>query len=152
MISPLQDLEDTLHPVVNSLVIPLFAFANAGIALGNIQISDIFHGISLAVFMGLLIGKFTGILLFAYLAVKTRWVSLPHGVTWKMIAGVSALAGIGFTVSMFIANLSYGSMPDGDIFLNQAKLGILIGSLTSGILGYILLNAFLPKKADEEDL
>ena len=152
MISPLQDLEDALHPVVNYLVIPLFAFANAGIALGNIQISDIFHGVSLAVFMGLFIGKFVGILSFAYMAVKTHWVSLPHGVTWKMIAGVSALGGIGFTVSMFIANLSYGNMSDGSIFLNQAKLGILIGSLISGILGYVLLNMFLPKEVDEEDL
>ena len=152
VISPLQDLEDALHPVVNYLVIPLFAFANAGIALGNIQISDIFHGVSLAVFMGLFIGKFVGILSFAYMAVKTHWVSLPHGVTWKMIAGVSALGGIGFTVSMFIANLSYGNMSDGSIFLNQAKLGILIGSLISGILGYVLLNMFLPKEVDEEDL
>lgn len=153
VISPLQDLEDTLHPIVNYLVIPLFAFANAGIALQSLQMSDIFHGVSLAVFLGLVIGKFIGIFLFSYVAVKLKIVAMPKGTTWKMIAGISALGGIGFTVSMFIANLSYGNMESiGDTLLNQSKIGILLGSLLSGIVGYILLNLFLPKHIPEEEL
>ena len=80
------------------------------------------------------------------------WVPLPHGATWITIAGVSALGGIGFTVSLFIANLSYGDMPGGELLLNQAKMGILLGSLLAGIIGYTLLNLFLPKHLSDEEL
>lgn len=152
VISPLQDLEDTLHPLVNYLIIPLFAFANAGIALGNFDLSSIFQGVSLAIFCGLFFGKFIGIFSFTFVAIKMRWVPMPHGATWKTIAGAAALGGIGFTVSLFIANLSFGDMFGEELLLNQAKMGILLGSLLSGILGYTLLNLFLPTELPEEEV
>ena len=151
VISPLQDLEDTLHPVINYFIIPLFAFANAGIALSGIELSSLFTGISLAVFVGLLFGKFLGIFLSAWLVIKLRIVAMPTHSTWKSLAAVSVLGGIGFTVSLFIANLSFGDMgAEGASLLEQAKLGIVMGSLASGILGYFLLNLFLPRQSEEE--
>lgn len=151
VISPLQDLEDTLHPVINYFIIPLFAFANAGIALSGIELSSLFTGISLAVFVGLLFGKFLGIFLSAWLVIKLGVVAMPTHSTWKSLAAVSVLGGIGFTVSLFIANLSFGDMgAEGASLLEQAKLGIVMGSLASGILGYFLLNLFLPRQSEEE--
>lgn len=151
VISPLQDLEDTLHPVINYLIIPLFAFANAGIVLSGLELSSLFSGISLAIFLGLLLGKFLGIFLSSWIVIKLKIVSMPTHVTWKSLAAVSVLGGIGFTVSLFIANLSFGDMgPEGAVLLERAKLGIVAGSLASGIVGYFLLNLFLPKQVEEE--
>ena len=151
VISPLQDLEDTLHPVINYLIIPLFAFANAGIVLSGLELSSLFSGISLAIFLGLLLGKFLGIFLSSWIVIKLKIVSMPTHVTWKSLAAVSVLGGIGFTVSLFIANLSFGDMgPEGAVLLERAKLGIVAGSLASGIVGCFLLNLFLPKQVEEE--
>lgn len=145
VISPLQDLEDSLHPVVNFLIIPLFAFANAGIFLLDMNPLTVISGISLAIIVGLVVGKFVGILLFSWLTVKFKFAPMPDRSNWKMIAGVSMLGGIGFTVSLFIANLSFGDGgPAGLALLNDAKLGIVVGSLLAGILGYLLLARFLP--------
>ena len=152
VISPLQDLEDTLHPVINYLIIPLFAFANAGIVLSGLELSSLFSGISLAIFLGLLLGKFLGIFLSSWLVIKLKIVPMPTHATWKSLAAVSVLGGIGFTVSLFIANLSFGDMgPEGVVLLERAKLGIVAGSLASGIVGYLLLNLFLPKQVEEEE-
>ena len=146
VISPLQDLEDTLHPVVNWLIVPLFAFANAGIYLGGLDPSAIVSGVSLAIILGLVVGKFLGILCFSWLAVKLKWAPMPAEANWKMMASVALLGGIGFTVSLFIANLSFGT---GDPYLsellNEAKLGILVGSLLAGVLGWLILHLTLPK-------
>lgn len=151
VISPLQDLEDTLHPLVNYLIIPLFAFANAGISLSGIAFSSLFQGISLSVWVALVAGKFMGIMLFSYLPVVLGWVKRPDIVTWPMIAGVSALGGIGFTVSLFIANLSFPLDTEANaLLLNQAKLGILAGSLLSGVIGYLILSFSLPRKVAGE--
>ena len=151
VISPLQDLEDTLHPLVNYLIIPLFAFANAGISLSGIAFSSLFQGISLSVWVALVAGKFIGIMLFSYLPVALGWVKRPDIVTWPMIAGVSALGGIGFTVSLFIANLSFPLDTEVNaLLLNQAKLGILAGSLLSGVIGYLILSFSLPRKVAGE--
>ena len=153
VISPLQDLEDTLHPVVNHMIIPLFAFANAGISLSGIEFSSVFQGISLAVLLGLFAGKFLGIFSFSYLALKTKIVPMPERTNWKQIAGVSFLGGIGFTVSMFIANLSFQNMGEGGLtLLNDAKVGIILGSLVSGLVGYLLLRIFLPKEASDLEI
>lgn len=147
VISPLQDLEDTLRPLVNYIIIPLFAFANAGVSLDGMHTSDVLQGAGLAVFMGLVLGKFLGILSFSFIAIKLKIVTMPTETNWKSLAGVAMLGGIGFTVSMFIANLSYAELPGtGLVLLSQAKLGILLGSLISGFLGYALLNVYLPKK------
>ncbi len=143
VISPLQELEDSLHPIVNFFIVPLFAFANAGIFLLDINPSTIVSGISLAIIIGLVIGKFLGIFIFSWVAIKLRLASMPQNMTWKSLASVSILGGIGFTVSLFIANLSFPSPIDHSL-LENAKLGIIIGSLLSGILGFILLQISLP--------
>lgn len=152
VISPLQELEDSLHPVVNYLIIPIFAFANAGIFMGDMSVSDLYSGVSLAVVCGLFFGKFLGIFAFSWLAVKAHLAPMPYGSTWKMVAAVSVLGGIGFTVSLFIANLSFPDAAHTGL-LNSSKLGILVGSLLSGVVGYLLLNMALPKTsaADSEE-
>lgn len=146
IISPLQSLEDSLQNPINYFVIPLFAFANAGINLEGMQFSSLFSGISLAVFLGLLIGKFLGIFSFSWIAIKLRLVSMPEGANWRSFASVCMLGGIGFTVSMFIADLSYYSLGDiGMTYLNEAKLGILGGSIAASLVGILLLHRNLPK-------
>lgn len=144
VISPLQALEDDLHGFVNYIIIPLFAFANAGVALtpdhgGNLEIGIL----TWAVTIGLVAGKFFGIYLFTWLSIKSRLCTLPFGMNWRNLSGISLLGGIGFTVSLFIANLSFGNDPS---LLSQAKLGVLCGTAIAGILGYILLSLTLPKR------
>ncbi|MBQ2878928.1 MAG: Na+/H+ antiporter NhaA [Bacteroidaceae bacterium] len=147
LISPLQDLEDNLHALIGYVVIPIFAFANIGIDFSTMSIDNLFQGVGLSVMAGLVIGKFVGVLLFSWIAVKCGIVTLPQGSNWKSFSGVSMLCGIGLTVSIFIADLSYSSLPEvGSTLLGQAKLGILCGSFISAIIGCILLNIFLPKK------
>ncbi|MBD5311670.1 MAG: Na+/H+ antiporter NhaA [Bacteroides sp.] len=151
VISPLQDMEDSLHPVVNYIIVPLFAFANAGIYFGDLQFSAIFHGVSLAIILGLVLGKFIGILSFSWICVKLGWAPMPEGSNWKQMASISMLGGIGFTVSLFIANLSFGT---GDPYmsqlLNNSKLGILVGSLLAGFLGWLFLHITLPKQPQDQ--
>lgn len=147
VISPLQDLEDSLHPLVNYFIIPLFAFANAGIYLLDLDPVTAVEGISLAIICGLVIGKFVGIFLFSWLTVILKLAPKPAHSRWSMIAAISMLGGIGFTVSLFIATLSFGGSPDLVDLLNHAKLGIVIGSLLSGIIGFIWLQLTLPKDA-----
>lgn len=151
VISPLQDMEDSLHPVVNYIIVPLFAFANAGIYFGDLQFSAIFHGVSLAIILGLVLGKFIGILSFSWICVKLGWAPMPEGSNWKQLASIAMLGGIGFTVSLFIANLSFGT---GDPYmsqlLNNSKLGILIGSLLAGFLGWLFLHITLPKQPQDQ--
>ena len=146
MISPLQDLEDNLHFVINYVVIPLFAFANAGVCFEGMSIGGIFSGVGMAVILGLVAGKFIGVFSFAWLAVRLNVVKLPVNTTWKAFAGVCMLCGIGFTVSMFIADLSYSGVDGGAAILDQAKLGIIIGSVLAAVLGCIILNKTLPQE------
>lgn len=148
LISPLQDLEDNLHALIGYVVIPVFAFANIGIDLSAMDMGSLLTGVGMPVMSGLVIGKFVGVFLFAWIAVKFGIVTLPDGANWKSFSGVCALCGIGLTVSIFIADLSYASLPGrGPELLAQAKLGILCGSTIAAIFGCILLNMFLPKKA-----
>ena len=149
MISPLQDLEDNLHTLINYVVVPLFAFANAGIALSGMSIGNLFSGVSLAVILGLVAGKFLGVFSFSWIAIRLKIVSLPSGASWASFASICVVCGIGFTVSMFIADLSYAGLgTDGATLLAQTKLGVLIGSVISAILGCILLHRTLPKVSD----
>lgn len=142
VISPLQSLEDNLHNAVNYIILPLFAFANAGVVFSG---SDPVVGqVSIAVALGLLLGKFLGIYSFTWLAVRSGLSSIPEGMTWKNISGVALLGGIGFTVSLFIANLSFGT--NHPMLLNQAKFGVLSGTILAGVLGYLVLHFVLPKK------
>lgn len=147
MISPLQDLEDNLHTLINYIVVPLFAFANAGIILSGVGLDDVFSGVSLAVMLGLIVGKFAGVFSFSWLAIRLRIVSLPSGASWSSFASICMVCGIGFTVSMFIADLSYAGLgADSDALLSQAKMGVLVGSVISAVLGCILLHKTLPKE------
>ncbi len=145
VISPLQDLEDSLHPIVNFLIVPLFAFANAGIYILDMEPSVIFTGISLAIILGLVVGKTAGILGLSWITVKLGWAPLPQGCTWKTLTGVAVLGGIGFTVSLFIATLTFGDgSPESLALLERAKAGIVAGSVIAGAVGYLLLGKALP--------
>lgn len=152
VISPLQDLEDSLHAIVNYLIVPLFAFANAGIYLLDMNPGDMVSGVSLAIIVALVGGKFLGIFLFSWGAVKLRIAPMPAAANWGMMAGGAALGGIGFTVSLFIANLSFdAATPAGSALLDMAKLGIVIGSVIAAGAGMTLLSATLPKPPGKED-
>lgn len=154
VISPLQDMEDSLHPLVNYIIIPLFAFANAGIYFGDMSLDQLFHGIAPAIIVGLVAGKFIGIFAASALCILLKWAPMPRGANWFSLASVAILGGIGFTVSLFIANLSF-SGPGAHLaeLLNDSKLGILVGSLLAGILGWVALHFSLPKELqpDEND-
>ncbi len=146
VISPLQELEDSLHPIVNFFIIPLFAFANAGILLLGMDPASTFEGVSLAIILGLFAGKFAGILSFSWLTVKLRLAPMPAHADWHMMSSVAMLGGIGFTVSLFIATLSFNAaVPEQLALLEHAKLGIVTGSLLSGIVGFVWLHFTLPK-------
>lgn len=142
-ISPLERLETGLHPWVGFVIMPVFALANAGV---SIQLSDFANPVALAVLCGLFIGKPLGIALFSWLAVRLRVAMLPKGVNWGAMLGAGFLAGIGFTMAIFIASLAMA----GDM-LDSAKVGVLAGSVTSTIVGVILLIVFLPQKVQESE-
>ena len=147
MISPLQDLEDSLHFLIQFIVIPLFAFANAGIDMSGMNLGSLFSGVGLSVMLGLVLGKFIGVFSFSWLAIRMKIVQLPMNTTWKSFASVCVVCGIGFTVSMFIADLSYAGLgTEGAAILDQAKLGVLCGSVISAVLGCLLLNRTLPQE------
>ena len=123
----------------------MFAFANAGVVLGSGD--SLVGNVSTAVAVGLLVGKFLGILVFTWAAIKFGVARMPEGMNWKNLTGVSLLGGIGFTVSLFIANLSFAEChPE---LLNQAKFGVLLGTVLSGFLGYLVLNKVLPQKIEK---
>lgn len=144
LISPLQDLEDSLKNPINYFVIPLFAFANAGVNLAGMSIASLFSGVGLAVFLGLLVGKFVGVFSATWLFIKLHVIQKPEGATWASFASVCMICGIGFTVSMFMAGLSYPA-EHADL-LNDAKLGILMGTIASAVVGSLMLNVTLPKE------
>lgn len=135
--SPAEQLEHGLHPWVSWLILPLFAFANAGVVLDGISAGDMFSLLPLGIMVGLLIGKPLGITLFCWLAVRLGLAKLPQGTTMSNIVAVGVLCGIGFTMSIFIASLAFGDIDPALITL--AKLGILIGSIASAVIGYLLL-------------
>ena len=135
--SPLRHLEHTLHPWVAFGILPIFAFANAGVSIVGLSITDTFHPVPLGIVTGLFLGKQIGVLAFCWIGIRARIASLPEGVGWRQLHGAALLCGIGFTMSLFIASLAFeqGNMA----YLGLERLGILIGSLASGLFGYILL-------------
>lgn len=149
LISPLQEFEDSLHNIIGYVIIPLFAFANVGIDLSAMSIGSLVGGIGLSVIIGLVAGKFIGVFTFSWIAIKMGFVQLPQGANWKSFASVCMLCGIGLTVSIFIADLSYAALGNETSLLSEAKLGILCGSIVSAILGCVLLNRYLPKELDQ---
>lgn len=139
--SPLQHLEDVLHIWVSHAIMPLFALANAGVSFGANIGSLLLESASLGIMCGLFLGKPLGILTFGWLGVKLKLATLPSGVVWRQIAGAGILAGIGFTMSLFIANLAF----EDTAFLPIAKLGIFSASILAGVVGTLVLIKVSPR-------
>jgi NhaA family Na+:H+ antiporter len=134
--TPLQRLEHALHPWVAFLVVPLFALANMELIIADLDLSQaLLSPLTLGIGAGLLFGKPIGISVLSYLFVRLGIASLPKGVSWSQIFGVSVLGGMGFTMSLFISGLSFSA----PLLLDYAKLGILMGSVASGMVGLTVL-------------
>lgn len=140
--TPSETLEHSLHPWVAYLILPLFAFANAGVVLSGVSLSGLTTLLPLGIACGLFIGKPLGIFLFSWLAVKSGVAKLPHKINLKHIFAVSVLCGIGFTMSIFIASLAFDEVDNA--LLTYSKLGILLGSTAAAVTGYLLLRLTLP--------
>jgi NhaA family Na+:H+ antiporter len=138
-------LESSLHTPVNFFILPLFAFANAGIGFGNVSVEDIFDSMTLGIAIGLFAGKQLGVFFFTYLAIKLKFGTLAKGISWGHIYGLSVLSGIGFTMSLFIGSLAFECHDGACYGLVDERMGILMGSLISGIVGYIILRFQLRK-------
>ena len=146
--SPLKSLEHDLHSVVAFFVLPVFAFANAGINLSGVGVEQMLHDVPLGIALGLFAGKQIGIFLLCGLVIKLGWTSLPKSMNWLSLYATSALCGIGFTMSLFIGSLAFEET--GVNLLFDERLGIILGSLASGIVGFVLLNISLPKEQAQE--
>ena len=141
--SPLHKLEHDLHPWIAFMVLPLFAFANAGVSFSGMSLGDLTGVLPLGIALGLVLGKPLGVFGLSFLAVKSGLVRLPDGLGWRHVAGLSALAGIGFTMSLFIGTLAFNS---GEL-LNQVRIGVLLGSTVSALAGFFFLSAVLKRDA-----
>ncbi len=146
--SPLHSLEHGLTPYVNYLIIPIFAFANAGVVLTGMTFADLLAPLPLGIALGLLIGKQVGVFGLTMLMVKTGMARMPHGATALHIYGIASLAGVGFTMSLFIGGLSF----DNPELMNQVRVGVLSGSIVSGIIGYTALMIASRMAPVEDDL
>ena len=138
--SPLHSLENGLTPYVNFGIIPIFAFANAGVVLAGLSLADLLDPLPLGIALGLLVGKQVGVFGVCYLLVKSGVAKLPYGANWTHVWGIACLAGIGFTMSLFIGGLSFESQE----LMNQVRIGVLSGSVISGIMGYVILRQASP--------
>lgn len=140
--APLVPLEHDLHALVTFLILPLFAFVNAGVNFAGLSFSDILAPLPLGIIAGLLVGKVLGITGASWLAVRAGIAELPAGCSWGAVVSLSFLCGIGFTVSLFIGNLAFATTDPAAV--NLVKLGVLTGSAIAGLAGYILLQIVLP--------
>jgi NhaA family Na+:H+ antiporter len=143
--SPLRELEHDLHSVVAFGVLPLFAFVNAGISFAGMSFADLLHPVSMGIAVGLFVGKQFGVFLLCFVAIKAGLAKLPGGASWGSLYGVAILSGVGFTMSLFIDTLAFQNLPADTVFDFDARLGILLGSLASGVVGYLVLDRTLPK-------
>ena len=145
--SPLRELEHDLHQVVAFGVLPLFAFVNAGIDFGGISVDGLFHGVPLGIAAGLFIGKQVGIFVLCALAIKLGLARLPEGANWGGLYGVSILCGVGFTMSLFIGSLAFENVALDTAMIFDERLGIILGSLLSGVMGYVVLRIALRNRS-----
>jgi len=141
--SPLKSLEHNLHSTVAFIVLPIFAFANAGINLTDIGLAQVAAPVPLGIILGLVVGKQLGVFGFCFVAIKLGLAKLPENVNWSLLYGVALLCGVGFTMSLFIGSLAFEQL--NDIPLYKDRLGIVIGSLISGVLGYLVINRAVKK-------
>lgn len=147
MEAPLQKMEHILHPWVVYVIIPLFALANTGVVIGENFSALLLDRVSLGIIAGLVLGKQIGVTTAAWIAVKLGFAELPAGITWRDIYAVGWLAGIGFTMSLFISELAFAN----DAELNSAKVGILCASLFAGLIDYALLRQFVRKDRNSDN-
>ncbi len=145
--SPLRQLEHDLHPAVAYVILPLFAFANAGVSLDGVTLATLAQPVPLGIALGLLLGKTVGVFGAAAIAVRLGLARLPEGAGWMPMLGTAVLCGVGFTMSLFIASLAFEDAPAA--FATQTRLGILCGSLAAGAVGYAILRFTLGKKAND---
>jgi NhaA family Na+:H+ antiporter len=145
--SPLRELEHDLHSVVAFAVLPLFAFVNAGIGLEGVSFSDLLHTVPLGIAAGLFAGKQIGIFVLCFLAIKMGVARLPEGANWGSLYGVSVLCGVGFTMSLFVGSLAFENVAFDPADIFDERLGIILGSLLSGVVGFVILHVTLPKSA-----
>lgn len=139
--TPLQRLEHALHPLVAFIIMPIFALANSGTSFSAESLTQLTTPVTLGVFLGLLLGKMLGVVGFVALFVRLKWVVLPQDFTGRLLIGAGFLAGVGFTMSLFISKLAFTNTT----FVEEAKMGILLASTISGILGYFIIkNATKP--------
>ncbi|PCS23578.1 Na+/H+ antiporter NhaA [Candidatus Enterovibrio escicola] len=139
--SPLKTLEHAIHPYAAFLILPLFAFANAGVSLEGVSLASLTNTLPIGIALGLLMGKPLGIFMFCWVSVKIGLAKLPEKVNFKQIFAVSLLCGIGFTMSIFISSLAFSGV--GESYITLSRLGILMGSTLSALAGYSLLNVVL---------
>lgn len=142
-IPPLQRLEHGLHPIVSFIVMPIFALSNAGITLSGNVLDALFSTVTIGVIVGLILGKFLGVVGVSYIVLKLKLMQLPVGMSMKQLVGVGFLTAIGFTMSLFISELAFKDVE----LLTQAKLGVLIASVLASIIGFVILNISLRKQA-----
>ena len=142
--SPLLKLEHGLHPWVAFMIVPLFAFANAGVSLAGMSLESVLSPLPLAIAVGLFAGKQIGVLSLAYFAVRSGFARLPEGANWAKLYGIACLTGIGFTMSLFIGTLAF----DNASLMNDVRLGVLLGSFASAVLGVGVL-IFASKRTEE---
>lgn len=143
--SPLRRLEHGLHPWVAFAVLPLFAFANAGVSFSGMRMTDMLAPLPFGIALGLFFGKQFGVFTFMVLAVRVGLARIPNGVSWGQLWGVSCLTGIGFTMSLFIGSLAFNTAAQ----MDQVKIGVLLGSLTAGLLGFVILRFVAPHPSSD---
>ncbi len=136
--SPAYKLEKAMHGWVSFLILPVFAFANAGVNLEGLRLADLGKPVTLGVILGLVLGKQIGVFVFSWLAVTLGFAKRPQGANWAQVYGVATLCGVGFTMSLFIGSLAFEHLPNPEL-LTANRLGILVGSAIAGLLGYALL-------------
>jgi len=141
--SPLKSMERDLHSTVAFFVLPVFAFANAGISFSGVGTEQILHNVPLGIALGLFFGKQVGVFGLCWIAIKLKLTSLPTGISWAALYGTAALCGIGFTMSLFIGSLAFEET--GVNMMVDERLGIILGSLASGLVGYMVLRVSLSK-------
>ncbi|MBE3021726.1 Na+/H+ antiporter NhaA [Campylobacter sp. RM13119] len=146
--SMLKEIEHDLHAWVAFAILPIFAFVNAGIALKGVGLNEILSPVALGTALGLFIGKQLGVFGFSFVAIKFKMAKLPDGVNWAQLYGVAILCGVGFTMSLFVNGLAYN---DTDAFAYTDKLAILIGSVISGVIGFVILRVFSSERKENLD-